>query len=1409
MHKSTYFLTGFIVMALMIISQPVSAETDLRYANPSIADNLEDMYGNMFVDWDDDGELDMISMHFYHNTYSLYKNTGTDPNGYPYYEIQNDDLTFLKNLVDIDAVTRPDGLFDIIARMNDELRIYRNSGTAGNPVFANYDVIGTLSVPIGEALSYFTYSDLDGDGTKDAVAVAVFGSSPLPGEGELLIPPYHENMGLGLGYDNQGNWLGKELSTHLYVFSNSGTDTNPVFDSGNILMLTDNSEITHRTTTAIAVGDVDGDGKPDLVVAHDNDRLHFYQQAGLSSGIPYFQAGTNLIEANHYNGHIEHAHRAIHLRWTDIDNDGKLELLLSSTGSGRLVICELNGGNKIESEYSVLTRNAKLSTDSLPVPDFGDLNGDGKLDFISGDSSGYINYFENIGTAENPGFAAKVLLEAGGQRIQHIAGPSGSVQGYKEWRWGYTQPMLFDWDLDGDLDIVTSDISGYHTLYLNIGTPTNYSFAAGVRLLYNGGELRTHTRSKPAAIQVDGVNYYFALDEYGYLARYEQDTASGTNRLNNKTWLRYDDSPHMPIRMDGDAGNEGRVKLEPVDWNQDGVFDLLATGTGKFPLSWYQDGYNKNAHITLFVNTGTNANPQFSSTLYVVTHDDELVHPTGNHTAASTMGDINNDGMLDLLMAEETGSFVLYAQSELDVRPLFPGMEQILFDNELTLRWELIRGNNPSLFDQISGGIHPSMYEVTSNLQLPTSGVRGATISWSSSDQTLITSGGEVSASRSGFVTLTATISYGGGTVQVKFPCYVNNRGDKWRSVWKMDDSGNTVADISGFAHGINYGAESGLVGAVNTAYDFKESEHDYIDLGSAIQPGLTNDLTIAAWINPETFRGSFEAMSRNGIMGDSDGILTFALQNEGRLAFSWEYARQHAGKTPLAYWTLDETTGTTAGDMIGNNHCTNHGATIDQDGWSNRAYDFEESAKNYLNCGSGLSINGSTATIAAWIKPESFRTGTGANSRNVIFTDSNNSIIFTLQDSGKLTLLLYNGINYKTFQSTIAVPLNEWSHVAASMDGTRATLYVNGVSVASAAWARDFAGLGDISIGGAKANRNFDGLIDDIRLYGRGINGVEVNNLALYGIEGDTISSIEVDAADAVSLGEWTHVAVTKQDGTTKLFINGVVKKVRTDDFESAFRRLGNLNIGRVNGNKARGFDGLIDETAIYNYALSDNEIALMANKGLMAHWTLDEASGSIVADAMQSYPGTNNGATLQVPGKVGTAYDFEESEGDYVNFGDGLQLSAGNTATVAAWIKPESFRSGSGSSSRNGILGDSTADFSFMLQDQGRLVFQWDSGSAAYQTLQADAGHSLSTGEWAHVAVTRDGASMRLYINGELVKQASNGWAANFVAYGDMILGRQLNLAARGFDGLIDDVRVYNRPLSDNEIALLAAGT
>ena len=73
----------------------------------------------------------------------------------------------------------------------------------------------------------------------------------------------------------------------------------------------------------------------------------------------------------------------------------------------------------------------------------------------------------------------------------------------------------------------------------------------------------------------------------------------------------------------------------------------------------------------------------------------------------------------------------------------------------------------------------------------------------------------------------------------------------------------------------------------------------------------------------------------------------------------------------------------------------------------------------------------------------------------------------------------------------------------------------------------------------------------------------------------------------------------------------------------------------------------------------------------------------------------------------------------------------------------------------------------------------------------------------EWRHVALTYDGAMARLYADGIEVASAAKNW--NLVPSRAHI-GRQVNDVAEFWDGMVDDIRVYNEALSAEEVAWLA---
>ena len=211
----------------------------------------------------------------------------------------------------------------------------------------------------------------------------------------------------------------------------------------------------------------------------------------------------------------------------------------------------------------------------------------------------------------------------------------------------------------------------------------------------------------------------------------------------------------------------------------------------------------------------------------------------------------------------------------------------------------------------------------------------------------------------------------------------------------------------------------------------------------------------------------------------------------------------------------------------------------------------------------------------------------------------------------------------------------------------------------------------------------------------------------------------------------------------------------------------------------------------------------------GLVAHWTLDEATGDAIADSTGNHPGTNHGLALGQPGVLAGAAAFNNVEDDFIDCGQTLQLDAGNQATVAAFVAPESFNPSDAknrANSRNGILGDSGARFIFTLSDQGRLVFIWDAADRKFQTIITDPGDTVPLSAYSHVAVTRNGSTTMLFIDGVVKKMTSTALSDNFVRFGPIELGRVNGSSGRDFHGRIDDVRVYNRALSATEIRELA---
>jgi hypothetical protein len=76
-----------------------------------------------------------------------------------------------------------------------------------------------------------------------------------------------------------------------------------------------------------------------------------------------------------------------------------------------------------------------------------------------------------------------------------------------------------------------------------------------------------------------------------------------------------------------------------------------------------------------------------------------------------------------------------------------------------------------------------------------------------------------------------------------------------------------------------------------------------------------------------------------------------------------------------------------------------------------------------------------------------------------------------------------------------------------------------------------------------------------------------------------------------------------------------------------------------------------------------------------------------------------------------------------------------------------------------------------------------------------------ALPTGAWTHLAVTYDGANMRLYVNGVLVRTTARA-GAMIATDGVLHIGGNQVWGGEFFGGVMDEIRIYNRALSVSEI-------
>ncbi|MBK9663923.1 MAG: VCBS repeat-containing protein [Nitrosomonas sp.] len=249
-----------------------------------------------------------------------------------------------------------------------------------------------------------TFVDIDGDGDLDALS----GN----GDGDILF------------------------------FRNTGTVNSPVFAAAvfNPFGLTD---VSYSASPSFV--DIDNDGDLDAFVGEFTGSIFFSRNIGTTSN-PVFAAATinpfGLIDVGDFVSPV----------FVDIDNDGDLDAFVGGYQGNTLFF--RNTGTASNPVFATASTNPFGLTDVgiAASPSFVDIDGDGDLDALIGNSVGNTLFFRNNGTVSNPVFAAASTNPFGLSKVGYSASPA-----------------FVDIDADGDLDAFVGEFSGNTRYFVNNG----------------------------------------------------------------------------------------------------------------------------------------------------------------------------------------------------------------------------------------------------------------------------------------------------------------------------------------------------------------------------------------------------------------------------------------------------------------------------------------------------------------------------------------------------------------------------------------------------------------------------------------------------------------------------------------------------------------------------------------------------------------------------------------------------------------------------------------------------------------------------------------------------------------------------------------------------------------------------
>lgn len=316
---------------------------------------------------------------------------------------------------------------------------------------------------------------------------------------------------------------------------------------------------------------------------------------------------------------------------------------------------------KYENPIKILADGKPVDVYGMPSPNFADFDSDGDLDLICGEFLDGFTYFENTGTAKSPKYAAGKKLRSGTERL-HM-----DLQ--------MITPVAVDWDRDGDVDLVCGDEDGRvafieHTGKIRNGIP---QFHSPKYFQQEAEDVKFGALVTPVSFDWDddGDEDLICGNTAGYIGFIENLDGKNPPKWAAPKYLKADGEV---FRVQAGANGSiqgpceakwGYSTLSVADWNHDGLPDILYNSIwGR--VEWLENiGTRKQPKLTAArpIQVDWKNTPPKPEWVWWSPAKNELATQWRTTPIAA---DVTKDGLNDLVMLDHQGYLVLFERERID-----------------------------------------------------------------------------------------------------------------------------------------------------------------------------------------------------------------------------------------------------------------------------------------------------------------------------------------------------------------------------------------------------------------------------------------------------------------------------------------------------------------------------------------------------------------------------------------------------------------------------------------------------------------------------------------------------------------------------------------------------------------------